>query len=243
MRAAVQGLAALAGALRMLHTIVWGMARGARWKLGRAALRLHIKVFCGHFVWRFAPAVASAIPNILLPRQGDSPSFQGVPLECRRFQEPEPRGNRPSGRAEREAERSAHGLHGRWADVSLALDDLARWLRLEALNFRRRVLLWDSVAGQGVSSPAPAEFKEAAAEDVEGGLSDQAIRASVEEELTAYENAGDAELVVQRDEGSVPLSAGMAALADERGAVLVASTSAGGGDGAEDPRGCCWWLG
>ncbi len=232
MQAAVQGLAALAGALRMLHTIAWGKGRAARWKLGRAALRLHIKVFCGHFVWRFAPAVAAAIPNMLLPPQGDPPSFQDVPLDNPRFQEPGPRGK--CERAEREAARLGHGLHRRWADVSLALQDLARWLRLEALQFRRRVLLWDSL-GQQVLSPAPAEFKDATAEDVEGGLSDQAIRASVDEDLAAGENADDAEPAVQGDEGDLPLSAGMAALVEERRAILVSQTSADGGDGSKHP--------
>ena len=149
MNAAVDGLVALSGALRMLHTLAWGQKKTGRWHLGRAALRHHIKVFCGHYAWRHIPIVANAIPDILLPRQAaDPPTFQGVALHNLRFEEPQPR--RASGesyeqrRASWMEERLSIGQHGRWADVSMALTDLARWLRMEAIWFRRRVLLWDS---------------------------------------------------------------------------------------------------
>ena len=88
MQAAVQGLLAASAALRLLHTFAWNRYRGTRGKVSRSALRLHIKVFCGHYAWRFVPMTVCAIPDLLLPLRGAAPSFQGVPLANPRFEEP-----------------------------------------------------------------------------------------------------------------------------------------------------------
>ena len=156
MQAAVQGLLAASAALRLLHTFAWNRYRGTRGKVSRSALRLHIKVFCGHYAWRFVPMTVCAIPDLLLPLRGAAPSFQGVPLANPRFEEPSVRGtNEPSSYA------LEQGQDARWADVSSALRDLARWLRVEASRFRQRVLLWDS--DEQTPLVLPPEFKSTSA--------------------------------------------------------------------------------
>ena len=79
MQAATHGIAALAGALKMLHRFLFVPQMCGRWTLGRKAARLHIKVFACHYAWQWIPSVVRCLPDILLPVEKDSNSFCGAP--------------------------------------------------------------------------------------------------------------------------------------------------------------------
>ena len=101
MQAAIFGIAQLAGCVKMMRIFAFSGLLPHRWKLGRKALRLHIKVFAAHFAHRFIPTVVTALPDMLygsrkkpgpedhdddVTRQADESKdhgggfFQGVPL-------------------------------------------------------------------------------------------------------------------------------------------------------------------
>lgn len=145
MHAAVYGIASLAGAIRMLRRACWGRNRVERWKLGRKALWLHVKVLAAHAAWRFIPGVVRALPDMLLEGAKDGGSFRGVSLisaaGSSRFEEPAI---------------PVPSLVARWCEVEDGLARLARWARVEAAKFRQYVLLWDTVGNAKLVQP---EFK------------------------------------------------------------------------------------
>jgi hypothetical protein len=67
MECAVVQIAKLAGALRMLRTIVYDSSVcRARWSLGRRSLITHIKTFAAHYCWHFLPSVVHILPGLLV---------------------------------------------------------------------------------------------------------------------------------------------------------------------------------
>ena len=46
----------------------------------------------------------------------------------------------------------------RWMSVAAALSELARWLRLEIINFRRKVQLWDAIGAANKCSSSTEPF-------------------------------------------------------------------------------------
>jgi hypothetical protein len=147
MRCAVSNLATLAGLLRMLFTFLYDRRRCPRWKLGRAAARLHIKVFAAHTGWRFIPSVVRVLPDLLLPREIGCHSVGGVIIRLRtsRFCEPLPRSKKARPGAELQQKQDDDGKRI-WRETIEAVDSMARMMRMEILEFAGRIVSWDAVA-------------------------------------------------------------------------------------------------
>jgi len=146
MRGTVASIAGLAGMLRMLFMLLYDRKRCQRWRLGRAAARLHIKVFSAHLGWRCIPTVVRILPDLLLPRQTGMHSVAGivVRMSSSRFVEPLPRSKDERRVAERRQRQEDDVAHI-WHETIEALDNLARMLRMELLEFGRRMVSWDAV--------------------------------------------------------------------------------------------------
>ena len=73
------------------HTSPWYLQMckrfGTSFRLKRAQLRLHVKVLAGHYLWRHAPLVANALPDLLAPTEIFDARFAGVPLRNDCFRE------------------------------------------------------------------------------------------------------------------------------------------------------------
>jgi len=201
MRGAVAGIASLSGHIRALAT--WSCMQVAMSKVQRAgtleSLRLHIKVFSAHCCWRYIPLVVRALPDLLLPKKqvkqvGSKPTnpafafFQQF-LEQPRFQEPEKPGV-PLTVVQRGHVREKLCFHReggatttwkRWMAVATALSELARWLRLEIINFRRKVQLWDvtGAAKKSTSSTEPL------GDDCQTDIEDEDMAAEIEQAVEA----------------------------------------------------------
>lgn len=97
------------------------------------------------------PTVVRALPDLLLPPLTQCAQFQGVPLTKPRFEE-------RRGAADATARPAVRACQ-RWDKAVQALTQLARWLRIELGEFRKKVALWDSEAKvaerAGSSGPPP----------------------------------------------------------------------------------------
>ena len=126
----VQHLCQLAGAIRMLRHFRHDHYNCGRWRLGANALRLHIKVFSGHYGWRLIPSAVRMLPDILVPPLGENNSQKPAMFQCtnlidKLFSEPDapPRGPHSS---------------DLWTKAADAISDLARFLRVEIGQVRLR---------------------------------------------------------------------------------------------------------
>ena len=146
MQAAIAGIAHLAGALRMLSTLLWNRkVCPARWSLGRAALRMHVLTFAAHYGWRFVPNVVKLLPGLLVhSEQGYVFQGESIKTSSSRFAEPCPKFHSLEQRREHfRLVRDRDGPAEIWSRSIEALDELVRWLRLELLEVRSRLFLWD----------------------------------------------------------------------------------------------------
>jgi hypothetical protein len=146
MRGTVASLAGLAGMLRMLFVLLYDRKRCQRWRLGRAAARLHIKVCSAHLGWRCIPTVVRILPDLLLPPQMGMHSVAGivVRLSSSRFLEPLS-GSKDERRVAARRQRQEDDMAHIWHETIEALDNMARMLRMELLEFGRRMVSWDAV--------------------------------------------------------------------------------------------------
>ena len=156
MRSGVHSLAQLAGSLRCLNYAANVHKPGSksfdlapkRWKLGAKALRLHVKVICAHFGWRFIPNVVRILPEILIPVDSDR-TIMGMSIKpgirpgTSPFKDPMPKKVRDRA-AYRAASRAYETPSHWWFRVIDALDQLVRFLRLELIHFQDRLQSWDS---------------------------------------------------------------------------------------------------
>lgn len=196
MQAAIYGVAMLAGAVRFLFCLCWGRGRTQRWTLGRKALRLHIKVMAAHYAWRFIPSVVTALPDLLMPLKEDGSVFRGIGLTAHatsmslRFFE---------------AGAKHQGLEKKWREIEEALSMLARWLRVEASNFRKQIILWDveNTSVAPVADSAPPEFKETDAPE-SGAPKAEYLQQFDEAEVAALYEKGSADEVISVEDAIDP---------------------------------------
>jgi hypothetical protein len=169
MQSAIAGIAQLAGALRMLHTIMYDRSVCAsRFSLGSQALRMHVMTFAVHYCWRYIPNVVKLLPGLLVHSE-QGYVFQNLPIKVglSRFSEPPPR--KKMCYEERQAQfrtvRNVDAPAEIWRRTIEALDELCRWLRLELLEVRGRLVSWDTYPGAkcevGVGIPRANENQDA----------------------------------------------------------------------------------
>jgi hypothetical protein len=165
MRVAVQHLCTLAARLRLLNKC---RTQKAFFKMKNSQLRLHVKVFAGHYLWRHAPVVANALPDMLAPQKIFDATFAGVQLGNACFKD-NPRPPKRSYDQKREdfvnmkAVKQSVG-HTEWENAAQALLMLARWLRMECINVHLKLILWDSAPK---SQGRPVKKKDCDGEDTE----------------------------------------------------------------------------
>jgi hypothetical protein len=201
MQSAIAGIAQLAGALRMLSTMMFNRrVCPSRWSLGVQSLRMHVMTFAVHYCWRYIPNVVKLLPGLLVHSQ-QGYSFQNLPIKLglSRFAEPPPRKRQTL--EERQAEfRTAQNLDHPseiWRRTIEALDELARWLRLELLEVRGRLVTWDIYPGDNrevnVGMPEASDNAEAEEAGVEEESEEEAEEIGVEPRKRAAElSAGPA---------------------------------------------------
>lgn len=138
MREAIHAILNVVGDLRVLQAGGWDGTGRARRRIPFKVLALHVRVVCSR-LWRHAPMLTRALPDMLAPRDTQLPNICKVPLVNFRFDDPPLKRKDPRSyeqkRAAYIAEREQRSLLGRWGNVIQALADLARWLRLESIFF------------------------------------------------------------------------------------------------------------
>lgn len=138
-----------------------GSARSAEGSAnGVLTLRLIVKVIVGHCIWRIMPNVTKILPDLLFPRDGVH-RFLKVPcrVEDSPFMEARPKKKGPAQDAHDQAShwraRPQYYMHS----VEQALQQLARWLRMELIYFKKEIIFWD-----GETSETGAQADEVALE-------------------------------------------------------------------------------
>ena len=143
MRVGIHHLTEMVGALRLLEFVALNPKPGSdRWH-GAGRLRLHIKVLCAHWGWRYVPNVVRILPDILVARNFDR-TIMGMPIKPRTspFMDPVPKkvADREPHRA---LLRSSESPKYWWSRVLDALSQLVRFLQTELAFFESRFVDWD----------------------------------------------------------------------------------------------------
>ena len=140
MRGAVRQILTLAMWLSTLSPVVHNRAMYPDRVPRSACLKLHVKVLSAHLVWRFLPTVVGLLPDLLVP-VGEKRSMFGANarLVLSPFVDPSPK--KVSDReAYRKKIQKANLPVYYWEQAIKALRELARWLRMEIIHLRRKLI-------------------------------------------------------------------------------------------------------
>ena len=153
----VRSICTLCNYLRILQGVVHNRAicpdrlkpprdEDGRRPMGRGSyLRLMLKVIASHSIWRIMPILSRLIPDMLAPLDVARHTFLGVPF---RIQDSPFMENRPKAKKARKAWemdlQSRRDGSFYWREVISALEELARWLRMEMILFKKEIMHYDS---------------------------------------------------------------------------------------------------
>ena len=154
----VRSISTLCNYLRILQGIVHNRticpdrfkpfpeSAGGSDEVGRSTyLRFVLKIICSHSIWRSMPIVSRLIPDLLAPLDVARHTVWGVPLRVQDspFMEDRPKATKKREAWEKDVRSRREGSFY-WGEALRALEELAWWLRMEMLFFKKEIVHWDS---------------------------------------------------------------------------------------------------